>query len=84
MLTGVFSKGRAVAAAQDHLDLPLVRHGHQALIERILDLRANFSAYDATYVSLAERLNASLLTADEGLARATAAHTSVKLAVTRR
>jgi predicted nucleic acid-binding protein len=36
----------------------------------MLELRSNFSAYDATYVALAERLKGELLTADAGLARA--------------
>jgi predicted nucleic acid-binding protein len=45
---------------------------------RILDLRPNFSAYDATYVALAERLAAGLLTADERLARAVRTLTEVQ------
>lgn len=43
-------------------------------------LRENFSAYDATYVALAEVVaeeRASLLTADARLARAVNNHTSV-------
>lgn len=61
---------RAGHAVQDLLDLPLIRHGHQLLLERILELRDNFSSYDAAYVALAERLDAELLTADGALARA--------------
>jgi predicted nucleic acid-binding protein len=45
-------------ALQHYLLLPLTRHGHQALLPRVLELRANFSAYDACYVALAERLRA--------------------------
>lgn len=56
-------------ALEDYLDLPLTRHGHRSLLSRILALRSNFSAYDATYVSLAESLGAELLTADQPLAR---------------
>lgn len=62
------SVDRAAIALEDYLDLPLTRHGHQSLLTRILELRANFSAYDATYVALAERLGADLLTADDPLA----------------
>lgn len=40
------------------------------LIDRIWDLRANLSAYDATYVALAEALACPLLTADRRLAAA--------------
>jgi len=64
--------------ALDHLRLlPLTRHGHEALLPRVLELRSNFSAYDACYVALAERLGADLLTADERLARAVRTHTSI-------
>jgi predicted nucleic acid-binding protein len=68
---------RAREAVNDYLDLPLTRHGHQGLLGRILGLRDNFSSYDATYVALAERLGAQLLTADERLATATRTHTVI-------
>jgi predicted nucleic acid-binding protein len=40
------------------------------LLERIWELRENLSAYDATYVTVAETLETPLLTADARLARA--------------
>jgi predicted nucleic acid-binding protein len=43
----------------------------------MLELAENFTAYDAAYVSLAERLRAGFLTTDDRLARAVRAHTSV-------
>jgi predicted nucleic acid-binding protein len=43
----------------------------------MLELRANFSAYDATYVALAEHLNAELMTADDRLVRAVRTHTRI-------
>jgi predicted nucleic acid-binding protein len=64
---------------QDYLDLPLTRHGHEQVLSRILDLRDNFSAYDATYAALAEGLGALLLTADAHLARAVRARLRVTL-----
>jgi predicted nucleic acid-binding protein len=50
--------------------LALVRHPVHALLPRVWALRENVSAYDATYVALAEALSCALLTADARLARA--------------
>lgn len=66
--------GRLHEALGDYLALALTRHGHEPLLERILALRENFSAYDAAYVTLAEQLGAELLTADRPLARAARTH----------
>ena len=41
---------------------------HGPLIERCWELRANLTMYDATYVALAELIDAPLLTADATLA----------------
>ena len=71
---------RAREALEDYLDLPLTRHGHTSRLPRILELRENMSAYDATSVTLAERLSAALLTTDRRLARAVSDHTAVELA----
>ena len=77
LLRSLLSERRALAVLEDYVDLPLTRHGHQSLLERILELRANFSAYDATYVALAEHLSAELLTGDEKLTHAVRAHTKI-------
>ena len=77
VIHGTLSRRRARSALEDHRDLPLVRHGHLGLLPRILELHANLSAYDATYVALAEGLDAALVTADERLRRAVLAHTAV-------
>jgi predicted nucleic acid-binding protein len=74
LLTGKMTAVRAAAALEDYLDLPLNRHGHRLLLARSLALRENFSAYDATYVALAERLNGVLVTADTPLAKAVRTH----------
>jgi predicted nucleic acid-binding protein len=73
------SSDRAAEALHDYKDLPLHQHGHRPLLQRVFELRSNFSAYDATYVALAERLDAEFLTADERLARSVRSHTSVRL-----
>jgi len=75
--SGVLTEDRRDEALTDFVDLPLTRHGHVPLLTRVLALGENFSAYDAAYVALAERLEAVLLTADDRLAQAVAAHTSV-------
>jgi predicted nucleic acid-binding protein len=46
----------------------LVRHPHAPLRARVWALRDALSAYDASYLALAEALGAVLLTADRGLA----------------
>lgn len=50
--------------------LAIARYPVNGLIERLWDLRANVSSYDASYVALAEALGCGLLTADARLARA--------------
>jgi predicted nucleic acid-binding protein len=52
------------------LELDLERHAHDLLLQRIWSLRSNLTAYDATYVALAESLGARLLTCDARLANA--------------
>jgi predicted nucleic acid-binding protein len=58
------------AALEDLRALDLERHAHEPLLDRIWALRQNLTAYDATYVALAEVLEATLLTCDGKLARA--------------
>jgi predicted nucleic acid-binding protein len=77
LLRGEVSAARAAEALEDYLDLPLTRHGHPPLLPRVLELRANFTAYDACYVALAELLSADLLTADAPLRRAVLSHTQI-------
>lgn len=50
--------------------LGMARYPGVTLLPRIWELRDNLSAYDATYVALAEQLGCGLLTADARLARA--------------
>lgn len=63
-----------VAAGWAALDtwrrLGVVRYPVFAILERVWELRENLSAYDASYVALAEHLDITLLTADARLARA--------------
>lgn len=84
LLARRMSVARATEAVEDYLDLPLVRHGHESMIPPILARRANFTAYDATYVTLAETLGATLLSTDRRLLRAAARHAEVRSAITGR
>lgn len=79
LLRDLVSVERADLALAQYLLMPLTRHGHQGLLPRVLGLRANFSAYDACYVALAELLGAALLTADDRLSRAVRLRTGVSV-----
>jgi predicted nucleic acid-binding protein len=61
---------RAAAALEDFLDLPIQRYPHAPFVRRIWEMRNNITAYDAAYVSLAEALQAPLITMDRRLAQA--------------
>lgn len=61
---------RAELALDDLAALPLHRVAHRALIRRCWELRDNLTVYDASYVALAEVLDATLVTSDIRLAQA--------------
>jgi predicted nucleic acid-binding protein len=50
-------------------DLPVQRYGHTQLLPRVWELRTNFTAYDASYIALAEAADATLYTCDNKLSR---------------
>jgi predicted nucleic acid-binding protein len=71
---------RGDEAIEDLLALPIERYPHDVLVRRAWEYRENFSAYDATYLALAEALGESppsILTADGRFARALEAHSAV-------
>jgi predicted nucleic acid-binding protein len=83
---GEASAERAGEAISDLLDLPIERYSHEPFVPRVWQLRDNFSAYDATYLALAETLAASpipLLTADARFARAMEFHAEVPVILVR-
>jgi predicted nucleic acid-binding protein len=67
---GKVDERRAREALADLRDLSLRRASHRELMTRCWDLRDNLTAYDASYVALAELLGATLVTADARISRA--------------
>ena len=67
---GELDVAAAEVALADFRALDLHRHAHEPLLDRVWDLRKNFTAYDAVYVALAEVLEGILLTCDRPLSRA--------------
>jgi predicted nucleic acid-binding protein len=69
-LIGELQPSRAAEALADLSDAQLVRHPHQPYVPRIWQLRHSLTAYDASYVALAEALDAPLITRDGRMASA--------------
>ena len=74
---GRLSDAQAREALIDYVSMPFTRHLHVHLIGRAFELGDNFTSADASYVALAEALDADLVTLDRPLARATRRHTQV-------
>lgn len=55
---------RAQQALDDFRNLKFKRYAHDVFQSRIWSLRNNFTAYDASYVALAEEIGARLVTCD--------------------
>jgi len=67
--TGQLHSARGGQAIAELAELPVRRYPHTPLLDRIWQLRANLTAYDAAYVALAETLRVTLVTRDRRLAR---------------
>ena len=78
-MQGVVSAHRADEAFSDMLDLRITRYPHLVLLPRIWQLRHNFSAYDAAYIVLTEKLGAVLVTRDGRLASASGHAAAIEL-----
>lgn len=70
VLTGELSRDAATLAHLELGALPVDLFAYAPVADRVWDLSANLTAYDAWYVALAELLDAELATLDERMARA--------------
>jgi predicted nucleic acid-binding protein len=59
--------------------LAVTRYPAHGLFGRMWEIRENFSAYDATYVALAETLDCALVTADARLGHARQAQCAITI-----
>jgi predicted nucleic acid-binding protein len=67
---GLLASEQARRALDVWRRLGLIRYAALPLLERVWELRAAVTAYDAMYVALAENLDCALVTADTRLSRA--------------
>ncbi len=69
-LRGLLSDAEASMAYAELLELPIESWPFETVEHRVWELREGMSAFDATFVALAELLSAPLVTSDGRLARA--------------
>lgn len=76
---GTISDRRFSTAISDLEQLGISRYPTLPLMRRAFELRANVTAYDASYVALAELLGCELLTGDRRLAGAAGPSCTIRL-----
>jgi len=69
-LANAISTDQAVQTHSDLVDLAIEEWPYELLAPRAWHLRRNLTAYDASYVALAELLDATLVTLDRRISRA--------------
>lgn len=79
VLRGAIAGERAEEATADYERLQLTRYPHTGFLGRVWALRGNLTAYDATFVALAELLGAPLITMDARIAAAPVHHAEVEV-----
>ena len=78
-LRGILTRLEATAAQRDLLRLDLDLYPFTPFADRVWELRANLTSYDAWYVALAEALGWPLLTLDRRIIRATGPQCQVEI-----
>ena len=79
VLRGALSERLGSTALRRWRSFDVERYPHEPFLDRVWQLRANFSAYDAVYVALAEALSTVLITGDRKLAGAPGANAPIEL-----
>lgn len=69
-LAELITADQAALAHADLLELVIEQWPYEVLATRAWELRQNLTSYDASYVALAELLDAALVTLDRGIGRA--------------
>jgi predicted nucleic acid-binding protein len=75
---GIISADQAAQAHVDLLDLTIELWPYELVAARAWELRHNLSSYDASYVALAESIDAMLVTLDERIGGAPGLRCEVK------
>lgn len=78
-LAGIISADQAAQAHADLLDLAIERWPYELLAARAWELRHDLSSYDASYVALAELIDATLVTLDERIAGAPGLRCTIRM-----
>lgn len=81
VLGGKLHRTAAESALHVLAGLPVRRFDAVPLLPRIWELRSSLTAYDATYVALAETFDADLVTADERLVKSSGPRCGFRLVV---
>lgn len=76
---GVLDDSLGATALRRWCEFGVERHPHEPLLNRIWQLRANVTAYDAVYLALAEALSVVVVTGDRRLAQAPGSPVAVEL-----
>lgn len=76
---GDLTPGQVAEARANFQDLTIDRYPHRPLSARVWELRTTLTAYDATYVALAEALDATLVTTDARVAGAPGVRATIEV-----
>ena len=79
VLRGPLNERQGAMAIHRWRSFDVERYPHEPFLDRVWQLRANFSAHDAVYLALAEALSTVLVTGDRKLAGAPGAGAAIEL-----